>query len=160
MAQKIVEIVDAIPVGQKSVGHGCDASVIKEIEENYDIKLPEDYKTLLLTYNSVFIKGDNRVIQIMEAEIALGYNEDELFEAIPGMFAIGTDGGGALYFYDTKNIFNYGAYSVFLVHMGSLDQSYSRLLATTLTEVIKQILEGQKFFDRPTIGESQTERPG
>lgn len=149
MNDQIMDIVANIPEEKAPKGAPCDPQVIEDIEHEYDIELPEDYKTFLLRIGHGTIVGPSRAIYIDRASSTIGYNQDEEFEAIPGMFVIGDDGGGGVYYYDTQNKLGFGEYSMFLVHLGSIDAEYSRFVGNNLTEVIVKILQGAEFYDQP-----------
>lgn len=153
MDHQLFEVLATIPEKEAPKGVPCDPKILQEIEHEYDIKLPNDYKAFLLKIGHGTISGLNRSIYIERASSLIGYNLDEEFDAIPGMFVIGDDGGGGVYYYDTQNILGFGEYAMFLVHLGSIDLKYSRFVGQTLTEVIMSILQGESFYDRPTQGE-------
>lgn len=148
---KIIKNLQANSIKNSLREAPIDYEEIVKIENHYKITLPEDYKKFLLTYGSGSIIGKNRGI-CFESYL-FGWNDDEEF-SIPGMFAIGTDMGGAIYYYDTKNELGYGPYALFIVHLGSLSKEYSRFVGYSLKEVIINILNGESFFDRPTWSKS------
>src|SRR5262249_17407096 len=83
-------------------------------------------------------------------------NDDETIEeALPGMFIIGDDGTGGLFFYDPKNKLGKGEYGLFCVKMGVMSFEYSVYVAATLTEAFRLVrgrAESRKRAEGKRIG--------
>lgn len=153
MENLLIEILANISEEKAPKGVPCDPQVIEESEHEYGIELPDDYKTSLSQIGHGTIIGPNQSIYIERASSTIGWNQYEEFDVIPGMFVIGDDGGGGVYYYDTQNALGLGEYAMFLVHLGSISPEYSRFVGYNLKELIAKILQGTATYDDlPTLG--------
>jgi hypothetical protein len=127
-----------------------ESAAFEAIESEYGLKLPEDYKEFILFSNGGQIYAGGSVLHLEPADYLPEHNMNDEFEAsLPGMFIIGDDAGGSYYFFDPKNQMGKGEYAIWLVSMGSLRSEDARFAGKNLTEVIEEVLAGQKFYDRP-----------
>jgi hypothetical protein len=146
--ETITEKLDKLPPSIFERNEGCTEEMIVEVEGEFGLKFPEDYRQLLLLSNSGSIKGSHSVFNYEPVEYLVGHNLSEFFNAnIPGVIVIGDDGGGSIYFYDPRNKLNKGPWSLFYVSMGALFFKESVHVAGSLTELIDKILAGENFGD-------------
>lgn len=116
-------------------------AAIEELEQEYNIRLPEDYRLLLLYSNGGSLGGEAGSFNYESIEDLMWHNLDERFEEhLPGMFVIGDNGGGSVYFYDPENKLGHGSYALFLVPLGALRFDYAVFAGQSLTEVMNGIL--------------------
>jgi hypothetical protein len=122
------------------------------VESKCGLSLPADYKQLMLHTNGIGIYGFRTVMHLEPVEVLVGHNMTEEFhEYLPGMFVIGDDAGGDIYYYDPNNKLGYGIFALFLVPMGAMRFTRSVFVAKSIVEAIEQILDGVYFFNRPYL---------
>ena len=127
---------------------GCTEEMIVEVEKAFGLKLPGDYRQLLLLSNGGTVKGSKTVFNYEPVEYLVGHNLSEFFNTnIPGMIVIGDDGGGCIYFYDPLNKLGKGPWSLYYVSMGALFFKESVYVAGSVTELLDKILAGEHFGD-------------
>jgi hypothetical protein len=125
---------------------------LTEVESKCGLSLPADYKQLMLHTNGVEVASPGIVMHLAPVEVLAGHNMTEEFhEYLPGMFVVGDDAGGAIYYYDPNNKLGYGTFALFLVRMGAMGFYYSVFVAKSIVEAIEQVLDGVCFFDRPYL---------
>lgn len=146
--ETITEKLDKLPSSTFERNEGCTEEMIAEVEAEFGLKFPEDYRQLLLLSNSGSIKGSKSVFNYEPVEYLVGHNMSEFFnENIPGMTVIGDDGGGSIYFYDPGNKLGKGSWSLYFASMGALFFEESVYLASSVTELVDKILAGEHFGD-------------
>ena len=134
-------------------GPGSEEEV-EGLERRYRLRLPDDYRQLLLYSDGGTVSGPSQVLHLEPVRILKGHNADEFFEKnIPGLFVIGDDAGGDAYFYDPSGKLGRGEYALFLVPLGSLRLQDAVFVGSNLAEVVERVLAGEKLYDRPALGE-------
>lgn len=130
-----------------------DASVVSQAEVELGVRVPEDYRTLLLESDGGALAGPNETMNLEWVEDLVDRNNEQRFEeGLPEMLVIGDNGGGAVYFYDPGNRLGHGAWCVYWVNLGDLDLANARLAGRSLTETLHRIAGGISYFNRPKIG--------
>jgi hypothetical protein len=148
MEQNLMSILDKL--GYPEFGRTINGSIvlIEGVETSLQVKLPEDYKQLLLLSNGGSIKGPKTAFNYEPAEYLVAHNEDEIFTSgIPGTLVIGDDGGGCIYYYDMHDQTGKGKWSLHYVSMAVLEFEKSVFVGKDLTEMINRILAGEHFGD-------------
>lgn len=130
-----------------------NVETLENLEREYGLRLPEDYRELMLYANGGGLYEHTTAINLEPLETLMWHNLDERFQtALPGMFVIGDDGGGSVYFYDAKNRLGHGAYAVFLVPLGTLAIRNAIFVGHSITDVINRILKKEDLFAGPPYG--------
>lgn len=125
---------------------------IAKLEKGHELQLPADHRELLL-YSDGGSLSDEILFHLQSVKQMSAQNADEeLQESVPELFAIGDDGGGALYMYDRTGALGHGAYAVYLVPLSSLDAASSWFCGATFGEVINAVLDGKNFRKGPRLG--------
>jgi hypothetical protein len=151
-ADTLIERLRNLPPSQWSPGVSGNRAALDALEREYNLRLPEDYRRLMETWDGGALRGPRTVVNLESAETLMGHNHDEIFEQnIPAMFVIGDDGGGSIYFYDPANQFGRGAYALFLVPLGSLLPEDTIFAGRNLAETIDRVLAGESFFEGPRV---------
>jgi hypothetical protein len=124
----------------------------ERLENQYGIILPGDYKKILEISNGGGFEGDRTDVYFEDVDF-LEQQEDEYPRSpdFPPIFIFGNNGGGWVYFFDINNFFGKGENSICMCHMGSLFPQYVVYVADTLTDMVKQIIAGEEFVERPYI---------
>jgi hypothetical protein len=122
MPVTILELLGGLPESQWVTRPSAPPESLAALESKYHLQLPADYRELMLVTNGCGLYGHRTKLNLEQAEELLWYNEDPDFAAqLPGMFVIGDDGGGALFYYDPANRLGKGAYAIFQVDFGAMD---------------------------------------
>ncbi|MGH7861476.1 MAG: SMI1/KNR4 family protein [Candidatus Dormibacteraceae bacterium] len=123
---------------------------VEDLERELGVRLPEDYRQLLLASNGGSINGPRASINLESAQGVLDMNLDGGYQdELPEMIVIGDDGGGDLYFYDPTNKLGRGAYAIYLVGMADLDPAAAAFVAPSLSEAIDRVYAGESFRRPP-----------
>jgi hypothetical protein len=136
-----------------------DEALLARVERRVGVSLPEDLRSVLLAFGGGTLTGPGDSVLIVGpiGDLAT-LNPDPMFEErLPGMFIIGNDGGGDLYFCDPEDRLGRGRCAIFMVPMGEARLSSSRFAAATFTQACDAVLQGVDFFARPPIGTSPPE---
>lgn len=81
-------------------------NVIRDVEEQLNIKFPEDYIEFMLISNGGEGQINERYLSLWEMESIVDSNGTEgysILEFAPGLIVIGSDGGGTAIGYDFRN---------------------------------------------------------
>lgn len=117
---------------------------VAALERELGVRLPEDYRQLLLASNGGSINGPHASINLESAEGVLDLNLDGGYQAeLPGMIVVGDNGGGELYFYDPENKLGHGANALFLVGMADLDPAAAAFVAPSLGDAVDRVYAGE-----------------
>lgn len=146
MKQDIVEKLKKLDSSQFESNEGCNEEMLEELEAAIKLKLPEDFRQLLLLSNGGTINGPNSVLNYEPVEYLEGHNQSEFFKTnIPDTFVIGDDGGGCIYYYDPQNKLWKGAWSLYYPSMGALFFKESVFVGVSLGDLIDKIIAGEHF---------------
>jgi hypothetical protein len=145
----LVETLRTLPRSRWHPREPADPKDVARIEEEFGVRLPEDFRDLLLYSNGGSLKGPKIEMNIESIDGLVSQNDDEEFAAgLPGMFVIGDDGFGGILFYDRDGSLAHGAYALFDVKLGVLGLKHAVLAAASLTEAVSRVLEGADFRKR------------
>lgn len=149
MAHPLVTLLQSLPAFKWSAREPGNLQAIQALEQEFSLQLPQDYQEFILYSNGGEVRGDEAVINLESPEILMGHNLDEAFqEYTPGIFVIGDDAGGCIYFYDPTNQLGHGVYALFLLPLGTLNFEDAIFVGKNLTEVIANIVSGESFSAR------------
>ena len=115
---------------------GASEAAIHEATTLLGYSLPSDYVQLLQQYNGGegFI-GENYLILWKAEELGTFNREYEVKHYAPGLVLFGSNGGGEAYALDMRN----DTMPVVRVPFIGMELSYARVLATTLTSLLRQL---------------------
>jgi hypothetical protein len=133
---------------------------LDRIARKYSVERERDFRDLYQLYDggSVTLRSS---IHLESVDGIAGLNEDEVFrEDLAGMFLIGDDGGGWVYFYDPTDRLGMGAYALFMVSMGVLEYEHAIFVGRTLLEAVESVARGEDLHDRPKYGSGPKRRRG
>lgn len=119
---------------------------IAGLEKKFGIRLPQDYKDILLFSNGGSLYGFRTPLIIFSIrEVLALYREHDLYTDIPDTLIFGGDGGGTLYVYDLRVKNEQGKYPVFFVREDEIGYDASIYDAPDLTSIIRTIIDKQKI---------------
>lgn len=160
MARSIATLIKKLPAGAwRSHGVRPAPRKLDKVAQKYDVELPADFRELYRRYNggSVTVRSS---LHLESVDGIAGLNEDEQFqENLAGMFLIGDDGGGWVYFYDPADRLGMGAYALFMVSMSVLDHEHAIFVGKTLLETFDAVVRGEDLHERPKYGRGP-KKPG
>ena len=127
---------------------------IKELEKFIGHNLPEEHKSILLTFGSCTFDGKNDTITFFPInELINDIDKIEKWDKdMKNTSIIGADMGGQLYFYDLTNQTGWGLNSIFYCYPGNMSWANSLFLGNTLEEVIFDLINGVEFFETKPRG--------
>jgi hypothetical protein len=148
---KVLEqaLKDGVLLGRHSPG---DAQRLARLEQEHGVSFPDDFRDVMLWsdgFGNGFRKTQINVLPLRR--LGLLNTQEDVETYLSGMFAIGDDGGGALYFYDPKNALGRGTYAVFLVPQGEIGFDDAMFAGASLTDVVESVLNDESFFGRPRL---------
>jgi SMI1 / KNR4 family (SUKH-1) len=147
MSEDLLRRMRGLSAPEWFAGKSGSPEALEAMEREFELRLPDDYRQLMLFSNGGGLYEHATSINLEPAETLMWHNLDERFrESLPGMFVIGDDGGGSLYFYDPRNQLGQGAYSIFLVPLGTLSLDKAFLVGHSISEVIERIMAGEDLF--------------
>ena len=151
-SQSILERLKALQSSEFVIHQPTSQQNLEEIERQYHLNFPDDYKQLMLYSNGFALYNESQLLlhSIMELN---AFADEDIMNYMPGIFVIGSDAGGNLYYFDLNNRLGYGNYAIFLVPPSELSFDDSIFVGHAITEVITNILNGERFFYRPRYGE-------
>jgi hypothetical protein len=145
----LVETLGSLPPSMWRPRTPADPDEVTKMEQEFGVRLPEDFRALLLYSNGGSLEGQKIEINIESVEGLYTQNYDEEFtERLPGTFVIGDDGVGGIFFYDPEARLGHGAYALFAVKLGVLGFDDAVFAAATLTEAVTLALGGADFRKR------------
>ncbi len=151
----LIEKLRALPHGQVWLGPPADPQRLSELEGEYGVTFPADYRELKLAADGVSLGNGGSRLELEIIDETYDHLGDEVLEKnLPGMILIGSDGGGKAYFYDPKNRLGKGAFAVFMASFSAPFFEESIYLGGSLTEVIDRVLGGEDFWKLPRLGPS------
>jgi hypothetical protein len=126
---------------------------IVEIEAVTGFKLPADLREVVEWSNGLSIRSGKTNFSMMNAyDLAYSPSEPHFDEGLPGMFILGTDNGGAVFYADPNNQVGLGAWAVYLVRMSEMGIPHSMFVGGNFTEAIEALLAETDIFQRPQVG--------
>ncbi len=148
MKKKILDLIKGLSSPDWVKVKGCLPQMIEEVENEFSISLPFDYKQLMLYSSGSTLYGSKSSIHMEPMDYIIGHNINEFFmEYIPGMLVFGDDGSQGIYFYDPAGTMGKGNFSIFYAFSNDLDIDSCLYLAPSLTEVFEKILAGDDFAE-------------
>ena len=148
MAERLIELFASLPQNVWEPRPPGDETALAALERAYELELPSDYRSLLLHSDGGSLMGAHAAMNLEPIEVLMWHNRDERFvKYLSGMFVIGDDGGGSVYYYDPGNRHGKGNWALFLIPLGELASDWQRFTGRRLTETVERILEGDSFFD-------------
>jgi hypothetical protein len=145
---------DKVLVGKHPPG---DAQRLARLEKDHGVRFPADFRDVMLWsdgFGTGFRKTQVNVLPMKRLGVLNRQDDAETY--LPRMFVIGSDGGGALYFYDPTNALGRGAYAIFLVPQGEIGFDDAMFAGPSLTDVVRSVLNNESFFDRPRLKDEGT----
>jgi hypothetical protein len=153
MAVGFLERLRKLPQSVWSTRPPAAEESLAALESKYHLKLPDDYRELMLTTNGGGLYGHRTRLNLESADDLLWHNDDpDFIENLPRMFVIGDDTGDALFYYDPHNRLGNGAYGIYQVDFGTMGFPYSKYAAASLTELIDKILANEAIWEYPYLG--------
>jgi hypothetical protein len=143
---EIVDILRSLPPSEWQPLAPGDPNKLAQIEKEFEIRLPDDFRELLLYSDGGSLEGPKIEINVESMDGLVGQNYDERFiERLPGMFVIGDDGVGGVFFYDPEGRLGHGKDALYDVKLGVLGFDDAVFVAPTLMEAIKLVRGGAEF---------------
>jgi hypothetical protein len=153
VTHSLVDLLGGLPSRQFGRRAPASPEEIESVEREFQLTFPADYRSLLESSNGGSVTGDGSLLHLDSLAVSHTENADETMEeGLPGMFRIGSDGGGSLYFYDPNDKLGCDPWAVFLIPMSDLSTERSIFVGRTLTDVIERIVGGEDFYCRPRLG--------
>lgn len=150
----LVDRLQALPPEQLSRRAPVTPEVVARVEQTFDLRFPSDFLDVLAWSNGFGMSYHKTNFSVRRLETLESDNLDDQYEEnIPGMFVLGTDGGGAIYFFDPRGALGHGEFAVFLVPQSELGFKDAMLVGSTFTEALHAALDGEDFFRRPRLKE-------
>lgn len=126
-----------------------DPRVLERVEKNHGLRFPDDFREVMLWTDGLDISYRKSPMNVSKLDHLDTDNMEEEFEAhLPGMFVIGTDGGGSLYFFDPNGALGHGRFAVYLVPQAEIGFDNAIFCGASFTEAIQAVLRDESFFSR------------
>src|SRR4051812_29601482 len=110
----LVETLGSLPPSKWSARGPGDSKALAHLESEFRVRLPEDLRQLLLYSDGGSLEGPKIELNLESIAGMFGQNSDERFQqGLPGMFVIGDDGVGGVYFYDPEGRLGHGKNALF-----------------------------------------------
>ncbi len=136
---------------------GAPEAELQEVESVNGIALPDDLRDALRFSNGFGIRSKGTSMSIAGAEeLTFHSKEPHIEEQLPGMFVLGSDGEGSLFFADPHNELGRGPFAVYLVPMSDMGIDASRFLGASFTEAVELIVREEDLYERPTVSAERT----
>ncbi|MDQ3141219.1 MAG: SMI1/KNR4 family protein [Bacteroidota bacterium] len=128
---------------------------INELENEFKLAVPDDFKLLLLHSNGGTVYGSNNVFAWFNTEeIALINDDPSYTDYLNGLFLIGDDNGNSIFAYDPNNLWEKGHNAIFMLDDGSLSRKSSVYIASNIREMLSKMDEGIDFSALPWLGDT------
>jgi hypothetical protein len=148
----LIEKLERLPPARLFRQAPATPEEIARVEAAFGIHFPDDFREVMRWSNGFGMSGPKSNLNVEPLTDLESDNLDEEYEAnIPGMFVLGTDGGGSIYFFDPHDQLGNGAFALYLVPLSELGSSDARLCGRTFTEALTAVLAGEDFFQRPKL---------
>ncbi len=152
MASPIVDRLSALERGVLSPRRPGDPRVLERVERNHGLRFPDDFRDVMLWSNGFDISHRRSAMNVESLEhLDTDNMEDDFAAALPGMFVIGTDSGGSLYFFDPDNALGRGRFAVYLVPQAEIGLARAMFCGASFTEAVDAVIDNVSFFTRPRL---------
>lgn len=153
MARSLLGRLEALGPPELMWNNPGDPAALDALEAEFGWTFPDDYREVLRARDGFALARHRTAINVFRAEGLSEHNADEEFEeGLPGMFVIGSDSGGSVYFYDPEGRLGRGRWALFLVPLSDLDPAEARFAGASLTDVVDAILRYEDLHARPLLG--------
>ncbi|HEX8275600.1 MAG TPA: SMI1/KNR4 family protein [Longimicrobiaceae bacterium] len=153
MAQSLLGRLEALGAPQLFWNNPGDPGALDAVEAELGQGLPEDYREVMRARGGFALSRPGTPLNLFRADELSGQNADEEFEeGLPGMFMIGTDGGGSAYFYDPEGRLGRGKWALFLAPFSDLYPAAARFAGASLSDAVDAALRGEDLYVRPPLG--------
>lgn len=130
----------------------ADQLEIIDLEKEIQQILPDDYKYFLLYSDGGDIEGVSSPSIFYDVKMMINeYDDYNWSKEMTSCLAFGDDGGDFLYFFDMVNGLGFGAFSVFMCEMGSLQRIDTVFISKSFSGMIAQVFSGENFLKRKPI---------
>lgn len=162
MPSPLVDRLSALERGVLSRRRPGDPAVLARVERNHGLRFPDDFRDVMLWSDGFDISHRRSAMNVATLEHLDTDNMEEDFIAeLPGMFVIGTDSGGSLYFVDPPGALGRGAFAVYLVPQAEIGFDRAIFCGASFTEAVDAVIDNESFFSRPRLkDEPGYRRPG
>jgi hypothetical protein len=129
-----------------------DPHTLERVEKNHDLHFPDDFREVMLWTDGLDISYRRSPINVPKLDhLDTDNMEEEFEEGLPGMFIIGTDNGGSLYFFDPKGTLGRGTFAVYLVPQAEIGFDRAIFCGASFTETVEAVLRNESFFSRKRL---------
>jgi hypothetical protein len=151
----LVDKLERLPPGHITRYSPGTPEIVARVEAAFGLRFPDDFREVMLWSNGFGMSYHKTNMNVSPLEELESDNREEQYtESIPGMFVLGTDGGGGIYFFDPQGKLGQGPFAVFLVRQSQLGFRDAMLCGRSFTEALEAALANQDFYDRPSLGET------
>ncbi len=116
---------------------------INQLEDRFIIKIPEDYKQVLMFSNGGSLRGDFQTPLIIYHidEVLVLHEEFDYYQDVPESLIFGADGGGTIYAYDLRD----DQMRILFFRLG--DARYDNIIyeAESLSDLILDVVSNKKI---------------
>jgi hypothetical protein len=153
MAESLLGRLEALGAPELFWNNPGDAGALDAVEAEFGWTFPEDYRGVMRARDGFALAGGGTPLNLFGADELSVQNADEEFaEGLPGMFMVGTDGGGAAYFYDPGGRLGRGEWALFLAPFADLYPAAARFAGASLSAAVDAALRGEDLYARPPLG--------
>jgi SMI1/KNR4 family protein SUKH-1 len=154
--RSVVDVLQALDAMTWSRHPGATEHSIRGVERRFNIRLPADYRELLRHFDGGGLTGRGTSVNFAPIAGLIEHNIDPRFrDHLQGMFVIGDDGEGAVYFLDPSGALGYGGNTIFHVPLGDLKIANSRFAAANVSDLVKGSLRGEDIYSRPKLSKQR-----
>ena len=153
MAQALLGRLEALGPPELTWNNPGDPGALDALEAELGLAFPDDYREVMRARDGFALAKHRTALNVFRAEGLSEHNADEELEAgLPGMFVIGSDGGGSVYFYDPRGTLGKGKWALFLAPLNDLDLAEARFAGASLSDVVDAVLGDEELHGRPRLG--------
>lgn len=111
---------------------------IKQLEDNFNVNLPDDYKQFLLLSDGVTGNIGNNYVDLWSVDNVINLNkEHNVSEFFPGFVLFGTDGGNEAYAFDFRN----EDLQIIQTSLIPLDENSSNVISDNFIGLLEKLTE-------------------
>ena len=132
------------------------------IEEKFNLKLPDEYKTFIEADNAWYMNGETEQFGIYDEKEIYEFNcigkhtGNSSIEEMKDYFMFGQDGGECSYFFDPFDRLGYGIEAVWRVNRCSCEKQDFELVAKDFYELVEKFCDKKdEDFERPFENEPE-----